>query len=76
MTNHERLIEELGALDMEELWKAFGPADLANRLGDRLCADCPRFKDCEDDDVTCPSWNEWGEWEWNGRQILAPDEWP
>ena len=80
MTNREKILSEMEALDGEDLYKALGKADLGNRLCENKCRDCEAMRGghCEDDDDAddrCPSWGEWMNYDCRAERILMPEEW-
>ena len=77
MTNREKILSEMEALDGDDLFKALGPADLANKLGTNMCDDCARKRGyrCQGDAENCPTWGEWMEWDCRAERILMPEEW-
>ena len=79
MTNRERIMADLAALSDEDFWRAFGPADLANRLSDTMCRDCaarrPDASPEGDDAGACPSMGEWMSWDCRAERMLSPAEW-
>lgn len=75
MTNRDRLLEELGEMDGEQLYQALADNRSTRLIDDAMCAACHRMHDgkCpKPDDGECAlTFRAWLNMAWDGTSILV-----